>query len=608
MNDTSFGSIFRKRIFGTVIFGFIAVSILQLFNMQILEHPIYSEKSDENSVKPIYQMAPRGVFYDRNHKILVGNKPSFTLRITPSQYDNKLTPYLEAILGVSPGYIDKILKQNESYSKYIPRKIAKDVNFKVIAWYEENAAKLPGVDYVMETQRDYSFGVMGAHMFGYTKEIPSEILQKRKGEYDIGDEIGFTGIEKAYEDILRGQKGIHYVLVDSKQKTIGKYKNGEHDFSAVKGYDLTLTIDKDAQEAAEEDFKDKRGAVVALDPATGEILAFLSSPEYNLNDFATVTSSDVWKELNNNPDKPLFNRASMSIFSPGSTFKMVSAVAALEEGVIDTNFHVTCGGGLQFGDRFFKCLHVHGTVNVTQAIEHSCNTFFYQLILKIGLDRWTKYARKFGFGVKTGIDIGEEAGGLVPSTAYYDKVFGKGRWSKGLLVSLGIGQGELSVTPLQLAQYAALLANYGKSAKPHFLKGYTDTQTNQYVEIKPRYFDNGISKKTYDIVRHAMYLVVNGSGTATNIKSDKLQIAGKTGTAQNPHGKDHAVFVGFAPYDNPKIAVAVIMENAGFGSVAAAPIARDVIKAYLEKDKKEDDANKIIAGVIPPKENAKLAN
>ncbi|MHB8904715.1 MAG: penicillin-binding protein 2 [Melioribacteraceae bacterium] len=588
MNDNYFGSLFRRRIVFVIIIGFFAICSVQLFNMQILQQPTYSEKSDENSVKPIYQLAPRGIFYDRNHKVLVGNKPSFTLRITPSTYDKKLTPYLEAILGMSPGYIDRILKLNESYSKFIPRKIAKDVSFKVIAWYEENSSKLPGVDYVMETQRDYSFGVTGAHMFGYTKEIPLEVFQRRKGEYDIGDEIGFGGIEKTYEDYLRGEKGIKYMLVDAKQKTIGRYKAGEEDQATIKGDDLTLTIDKDAQEVAEEEFKDKRGAVVALDPSTGEVLAFLSAPQYNLEDFAKVTSNEVWRELNNNPDRPMFNRASMSTFAPGSTFKMISAIAGLEEGIIDTNFKVNCGGGYQFGDRYFKCLHVHGTVDVETSIEKSCNTFYYTLVNKLGLDTWSKYAKKFGFGTKTKIDIPEESSGIVPSTEYYNRVYGKNGWTKGFVISLGIGQGELNVTPLQLAQYAALFANYGKSARPHFLKSYMDTQTNKRYDVKPQYYDIGISRKSFDIVRRAMYLVVNGAGTATNIKLPDIAIAGKTGTAQNPHGKDHAIFVGFAPYNNPKIAIAVIVENAGFGSVAAAPIARDIIKAYLQKDKKEE--------------------
>lgn len=608
MNDTNFGSIIRSRIFYAVIVLFVSIIFFRLFHMQILEQPSYSIKADENSIKPIYQSAPRGVFFDRNYQVMVGNKPSFTLRITPAEYDKKLTPYIEAILGVPEGYINKILKQNEQFSKYIPRRIAKDVNFKVIAWYEENSAKLPGVDYIIETQRDYSFGVMGSHMFGYSKEISSNLLQQRKNEYSMGDEIGFSGIEKTYEDILRGQKGVKYVLVDSHQKTIGSYKNGKEDKPAIKGYDLVLTIDKDAQMVAEEAFKDKRGALVAIEPSTGEILAFVSAPEYNLQDFASVTSNDVWNKLNADKDKPMFNRATMSIYSPGSTFKMLSALAALEEGIIDTNYRVNCGGGFQFGDRFFKCLHVHGSVNVTTAIEKSCNTFFYQLILKIGLDKWAEYSNKFGFGKKSGIDISEESPGILPTRKYYDKVFGLDRWPKGILVSLGIGQGELSVTPLQLAQYAALFANYGKSATPHFLKGYIETSTGKFTEVKPKTFDINISSKSFDVVRYAMFKVVNGAGTAGNIRLPYIKIAGKTGTAQNPHGDDHAVFIGFAPYENPKIAIAVIVENVGFGSVHAAPIARDVIKAYLQKNNVQKIKTNQYLSTLKEKEGKSVAN
>lgn len=587
MNE-NFGSITRRRILFFVIVGFVAITIAQLFSMQILNGPIYNERSNENSVKPIYQTAPRGIIYDRNGNVLVGNKPSFSLRITPSEYKDSLNPYLEAILGYPKGYIAKLLKASESYSKFIPRKIAKDVDFNVIAWYEENFAKLPGVDYVMETQRDYSFGVMGSHMFGYTKEIPASILQKRKNEYMMGDEIGFSGIEKTYEDILRGKKGINYVLVDARQKTIGSFKEGKENIPTMKGYDLILGIDRNAQKVAEESFKEKRGAVVAIEPSTGEILAFVSAPEFDLRDFATVTSSKKFSELMEDNDKPMLNRASMGYYSPGSTFKMVSAIAALEEAIIDTTTRISCPGGFQYGDHFFKCLHVHGSTDIYTSIEKSCNTFYYSTVVKLGLDRWSKYAKLFGFGMKSGIDIPEEYPGIVPSTEYYNKVYGKNGWTKGFVVSLGIGQGELSVTPLQLAQYAALLANYGKSAKPHFLKAFVNTKTHERINVKPNYYDIGISKRTFDIVRKAMWLVVNGAGTAVNIREPELNIAGKTGTAQNPHGKDHAIFIGFAPYDKPKIAIAVIVENAGFGSTAAAPVARDIIKAYLQKDNKKN--------------------
>ena len=274
----------------------------------------------------------------------------------------------------------------------------------------------------------------------------------------------------------------------------------------------------------------------------------------------------------------------MSIFSPGSTFKMIAAIAALEEGVITTDTKFNCPGVFTYGNKQFKCEHVHGVMNVETAIEKSCNVFFYNLILKLGLDKWSEYAAKFGFGQKTAVDIGEEAKGILPSEQYYNKVYGKNGWTKGFLVSLGIGQGELSVTPIQLAKYTALLANYGQSADPHFLKGYIDKETGKFVPAQIHKIQLNISKRTFDIVRNAMFNVVNGAGTATSIRMSEIAIAGKTGTAQNPHGRPHSLFIAFAPYDNPKIAVAVMVENAGYGATTAAPIARDMIKAYLDKN------------------------
>ncbi|MGK9477262.1 penicillin-binding protein 2 [Melioribacter sp. OK-6-Me] len=597
MKEQIFGQDVRRRLLFLVIIAFFVISLIQLFNMQVLQGSIYTAKANENSIKPIYETAPRGIFYDRNKNVLVGNKPSFTLRITPDKYDTSLNRHLETMLGFDKGYIKSLLKKNRHMSPYVPIRIAKNVDYKVIAWYEENSEKLPGVDYVIEMRRDYSFGVRGSHLFGYLREINKNLLDKMTG-YSLGDEIGYVGIEKKYESVLRGEKGIKYLLVDSHQKTIGRYNSGKSDVAPIKGFDLMLTIDKYTQQVAESLFTDKRGALVAIEPGTGEILAMVSSPMYDLENFSSMDFSKVWKELNEDEDKPLFNRATMSIYSPGSTFKMVSAIAGIEEGIITEKSRFYCNSGYYFGNRFFKCLHYHGSVDLITSIEKSCNAYYYQLALKVGLDNWSKYAAKLGFGRKTGIDIGEETAGLLPTKKYYEHAFGKDRWPKGILLSLGIGQGELSVTPLQLAQYVALIANYGKSAKPHLVKGFY--KKGVFQKIEPEYYDAGISKSTFDIVRNAMYLVVNGAGTATNIRLPDVKIAGKTGTAQNPHGDDHSIFIGFAPYENPKIAVAVVVENAGYGSTVAAPIARDVIKAYLknriEKEKKIIK-NEIVAGV-----------
>lgn len=597
MNDNYFGSITRKRIVIIIIAGFSIIASFKLIKMQLLDNYFYQEKAIENSVRKDPIPAPRGVFYDRNNNILVSNKPSFTLEIIPSEYDTSNNYLIERILGVEKKYINNILEANKHFSSHVPVKIKRNVDFNFIAWYHENKEHLPGVLYKVGLQRDYSFGVNGSHIFGYSKELSPEQYKRLKDKYDIGDYIGSSGIEKTYESYLRGTKGYKLTLIDSKQKTIGMYRQGEEDREAQKGNDLILGISKEAQKIAEEAFKDKMGALVAIQPQTGEIIALVSAPQYKLSDFASVTSSDIWTELSQDENKPLFNRATMSIYPPGSTFKMVIAAAALNEGIINKNSRINCPGGLQYGDRFFSCLHVHGSVNVVEAIEQSCNTFFYSLVLKLGLENLSKYGRMFGFGQKTGIDITEEIPGILPDSAYYNRVYGIRGWTKGFLVSLGIGQGEISATPLQLAKYTALIANNGVSYEPHVVRAYIDKKTRDIVQFKRNKISLGIEQKNLDIIKEGMYKVVNSPrGTARNIRLKDIAIAGKTGTAQNPHGEEHALFIGFAPFNNPQIAVAVVVENAGYGSTKAAPIALEVIKAFLESEKKAEEKDALIAG------------
>lgn len=598
MNDNVFGSLIRKRILSFTIIGFAVLVIFQLFKMQILDNYFYQEKSLENSVKKEMIPAPRGVFFDRNFKVIVSNKPAFTVEILPSKYSGNYNQVIEKFLDVDTGYISTLLDQNKNYSPYVPLKIKRNSNFSFIAWLQENKEMLNGIDFDVELQRDYSFGIKGSHIFGYTKEISSEQYKQLRSTYDMGDYIGFSGLEKTYEELLRGEKGYSLTLVDARQRTIGKYLEGEEDHSPKKGNDLILGIDAETQLVAEKLFEGKTGAAVALEPSTGEIIAFVSSPQYDLSKFASVTSSQFWDSLRTDENKPIFNRATQSIYPPGSTFKMLVAIAALDAGIIDKNFTVNCAGGYQFGDRYFKCLHFHGRVNVVDAIKESCNTFFYQLILKLGLERWAKYAREFGFGQKSGIDIPEEISGILPDSAYYNRVYGVRGWTRGFLVSLGIGQGELSATPLQLAKYTALIGNNGKSVEPHFVRAYIDNNTSEIVPLNFKKISLDIDPNAFELVQEGMFKVVNEEGgTARNIRLPDIKISGKTGTAQNPHGEDHAVFVSYAPSKNPKIAVAVIVENAGYGSSHAAPIAKEMIKTYLLKDKKEVDESKKIAGV-----------
>lgn len=582
MSDRIFGSELRKNIMITILGVVGIVFFSQLIKMQIIEHESYVEKSDNNSVKKIVQPAPRGILFDRNFQVMVSNKPSYTLQITPAIFDTSNSSLIENILSLEKNSIEKIFYQNRGYSKYLPRVIKRDVAYDDIIWIEEHNEKLNGVNIVVEMQRDYSFDVNGSHIFGYLREINAQQLKNNQDNYDLGDFIGIKGVEKKYENLLRGEKGFQFILVDSRRKTIGKYLEGLNDLPPKKGRDLVLTIDLETQKVAEKAFEGLSGSLVAIEPSSGEILAYISAPSYNLEEFASVTSVKQLNEIRNDPTKPLFDRASNSIYPPGSTYKMLAALIGLEEKIINKNSTIFCKGGYQFGNRFFKCHGSHGTTNVVSAIEHSCNTFFYKLILDIGLERWADYLRMFGFGSSTKFDLAADAVGIVPDTKYYNKVYGEKKWGRGMLISLGIGQGELSVTTLQQAQYIALLANYGKTKSPHVGKGFLE---GLYQEFTPFNFEDkviNISKENFDIVREGMFKVVNGNGTARHIRLPNIDIAGKTGTSQNPHGEDHALFVAFAPYENPQIAVAVIVENVGFGGTHAAPIAQKVIKTYLE--------------------------
>jgi penicillin-binding protein 2 len=319
-------------------------------------------------------------------------------------------------------------------------------------------------------------------------------------------------------------------------------------------------------------------------------LAMVSAPDYDLNQFSYVTTRNFLNELYGNPERPAFNRATMSRKPPGSTYKMLSAIAALDLGIITPSTTIYCGGGFTFG-RFFKCHGgSHGSINVLTAIEKSCNTFFYNLIYKIGIEKWSEYSNKMGFGVKTGIDIGEEDAGLIPNSSYYEKRYGI-KWPRSIMASLAIGQGEVSATPLQLAMYTALMANKGKGFKPHIVKGYLDDVTREFIPLEFDKIETGIKTEVFDVVNEGLFRVVHGAGTATRIRMKDVTIAGKTGTSQNPHGKDHALFICFAPHDNPKIAIAVVVENIGYGGTHAAPIAQKMIEAYLLKDKTKNEDN-----------------
>ena len=594
MKAENFASQSRKSIiYALIIIGFVFL-LIRLFQMQIIQKRYYDLKSKRNSVKKIERIPVRGFFLDRNKKLLVNNLPAYSIFITKANYDKKQNKLLETVLGLQNGYINKFLIRYSKYSKFRQLKLKRGVPFNVIAWLEENIEHLQGVSYKVEMQRGYPANVTGAQMFGYLNEISQKQLDKNKKIYKPGDYVGSTGLEKKYENLLRGEKGYNFLLVNSRQKFIGKFLEGKKDLPAVKGDDLILTIDSELQKVAEESLKGKRGAIVAIEPKTGEILAMVSAPDYDLNKFAFITPKSYLKKLYKDPAKPFFNRAIMSVKPPGSTFKILESIAALDLGVIDKNTTFYCSGGGVFYGRYFKCDGVHGNINVVHAIEKSCNVFFYNLIYKIGMKKWHEYATLFGFGKRTGVDLDNEAKGLIPDEEYYIKRYGK-NWPKSIMASLAIGQGEVSITHIQLAQFTALVANNGNSFRPHLLKSYFDEQSNKFVKVKRIPIHLNIKKSVFDIVKRGMFLVVNGKGTAAASRITGIMMAGKTGTAQNPHGKDHALFIGFAPFDNPQIAFSIIVENAGFGASHAAPIGKKLVETYLHSIIKKNEAVRKIA-------------
>lgn len=575
----------RQKIFTIGVITMAVLFIARLAQLQLLYADVYGKKSEENSIRPIIREPIRGNMYDTYGNLVVDNRPSFTVTITPAEYNNQATPYLASILQLEPSFITDRVQKGRAYNRFAAVKIKRDVDFATLAILEENRSKLPGVSYEIEAKRSYPTTAKATHLFGYTKEISERQLMAMEPDYSPGDIIGATGIEARYEKHLRGQKGFEFVTVNAKGQVVGNYHDGNYDTPAKEGKDLYLTIDAEVQALAESLLANKAGAVVAIDPRNGGIIALVSKPDYDNTLLSGFTPPSIWDALNTDPAKPLFNRATMTRYPPGSTFKMVLALAALQEGIITTNWRVQCKGAFVYGNKVFRDLHIHGSTNVIEAIQRSCNVFFYQLMFKVGFEKWTQYGRELGFGSLTGIDLPEENPGLLPSEEYFNKVYGEKKWTQGYLVSLSIGQGEVGVSPLQMACYAMVLANKGYYYRPHIVKTIVNKETNQKEKIPTTVRTLPISNQVWNIVRDGMYRCVNeagGTGGAARVKG--VDVAGKTGTAENPHGKGHAWFIGYAPANNPTIAICVLVENAGFGGAVAAPIAGLCIEKYIYRD------------------------
>jgi penicillin-binding protein 2 len=585
----------RERILTVGVVGIFALVLMRLFFLQVLQGQRYRELSEGNRIRVEVLTAPRGEVRDRKGRLLADCVPSFTVTLdpfdkaytrNPAHIDSTLAA-LGPILGVDPAFLKEKIQRERKVS-FLPIRLKRNVDIKSVAFVSEHRDQLPGVEVESEPLRRYPLGLMASHLLGYVGEISDkELLDPQYGDYLSGDLIGRMGIERRYEKILRGQDGKRFLEVNAlgrKAELLGD----KHPIVPRRGVDLELTIDLDVQRAAEEAFAPgARGAVVALDPRNGEVLALASKPNYDPNEFSTGITQERWNELSGGGNYPLFNRAIQAAYPPGSTLKPFTSLAGLECGAIvpGTVFAQSCTGEFRFGTRLFGCWNHdgHGLLSMHDAIVRSCDVYFYQLGLRIGLERLADFMSKLKLSEKTGIDLPQERRGLFPDLAWYDRRFGTGRWSRGITLNLAIGQGEVSLTPVKLAQIAAFVGNGGVLWRPHLVRSVAlggppasaqaDDSLRQVVAVSPY---------NLNAVKSAMASVVSDpNGTGGQARLDSIAVAGKTGTAQNPHGKDHALFICFAPAEAPRIAVAVLVENAGHGSSAAAPIARKVLEAFF---------------------------
>ncbi len=571
----------RGRIFMVVASMVIGLLVLRLAKLQILDAGLYSGESRSNAVRELRVTPARGTVVDRRGRLIVDNEDTYTVLITPRYFDPERTDLLASLLSVPDTVVTRKLAEATAWNAFRPSPAFRSVSFDVIGRLLENRSRLPGVTYEAAQKRRYVAPFNAAHVLGYVREITRAELDRHRGEgYRSGDLIGKSGVESAFERPLRGTMGSAFRLVNVHGQEVDAFRGGTEDLAPVAGQEVVLTIDYDLQALAESLFVGKRGAAVAIDPSSGEILALVSKPDYDPDIMSRPLAPEAWDYFLTSPEKPQFNRATQSLLPPGSTLKPLVALMALQEGVITPRSTVTCNGGHPIGrGQFFRCMHVHGTIAVGTAIEQSCNTFFFEMMTRIDVESFARYARAMGFGRRAPLDVGEEDTGLIPDSAYFNRMNPRG-WTVGTPMNLGVGQGDIGVTPLQLAGYIGALGNGGLLYTPHLVLEFRNPDgTVERPEI-PEPTRLPFDRSNVDLVRDALRRVME-EGTGRWIQIPGIQSAGKTGTAQNPRGEDDSVFIMFAPFDHPTIALGVMVENAGFGSTAAGPIASLLAERYL---------------------------
>ncbi len=608
----------RKLVVGGLMILFGLIIIARLLYVQILTDD-YREAADMNSRRKVVQYPSRGLIYDRTGKLLVSNQPVYDIVIVPKEVAPFDSVDFCQTVGIDMPTLRKLFDnvrlqiRRRRASQHKPVIFLRQISDETYAALQEKLYRLKGFYAQRRTLRKYEYPV-AANVLGYVGEASDKFIEKNP-YYAPGDYVGISGIESSFEEDLRGKKGVNYIMVDVLGRTKGELYEGQYDTAAVSGRDLTLSLDIDLQAYGEKLMQGKTGSIVAIRPQTGEILAMVSAPTYDPSLLVGRQRSVNFPILSTDPTKPLFNRAIQAWYPPGSTFKTINALIGLAEGTVTPNTRYPCSHGYTIGSFHLGC-HGHASpLDLRQSIQNSCNAYycyeFRELIdnkkfgsVKVGLDCWKDHLVKFGLGYKLGIDIANENRGFIPNSAYYDKMKGK-NWNSLGVVSLSIGQGELLLTPIQMANVAATIANKGWFITPHVVHkisgGHIDSLYTQRRET-------GIDTAAFSVVQDGMEAAVWSpfGGTARAAQIPGIKVCGKTGTAQNPHGRDHSIFMAFAPRENPQIAISVYVENAGFGATWAAPIAALMIEKYIngsiapERKWKEDRILAMSTINLPP--------
>ncbi len=574
----------RVRIVIAFILTVLFVLGLRLAQLQLVEASAYSGETRSMAVREKRVTPARGAIYDRNGVLMVDNEFTYTITITPRYFDDANIPLLARLLEVPDTLVHRKLEEARAWSSFQPSRSFREVPFRIFSRIQENFYLLPGISYEEEQKRRYLTDAHATHILGYTREIsPSELDRLADHGYRQGDLIGKSGLERSYEQDLRGAHGSELRMVNVHGMEVGKYQEGDVDIAPSSGFNLNLTIDSRLQALAESLFVNKRGAAVALDPHNGEILAMVSIPDLDPDILARSLTASEWSALTSSEGTPMFNRATMSMMPPGSTWKPFMALLALQEGLTTPDHKIYCGGGHPLGrGRRFRCLGVHGYVDIRTAILKSCNTYFFEIMRRADVNTFRRYANLFGFGTRIQSDIGEQLNGLIPDSSYYNRTYPRG-WTVGYSMNLGIGQGDMGVTAMQLARYASAIATRGRLHTPHLVRNLNHPELDSTVTPPlppPRRIP--IDTTYFNIVRHSMRnLMEIGGGMYFQIPG--ISSAGKTGTAQAPGDReDHSLFITFAPFEAPRIAIAVLVENGGFGGTQAGPIASLMAEYYLK--------------------------